>query len=163
MAVQTIPFYARRPGIAFPAQGQGIDVDVAIQHQAHPAPSPFEGGDGLEAAGLDLLQVHPIAPWVEEIRQKAGHRGLLGFKAGNADERTGQLDHCGLVHVGEYLLGQRVLHRGPSVRALRCGCGQILTQGRGSVYQHTPLIVGLQGGRSDHSRRRLDAGRWSAR
>src|SRR5687768_6180693 len=113
VAVQEIPFDAGGPGIAPPAHRQGVDVDMAVQHQAAPAAGPFQCGDGLETARLDLLQVDLIAPGAEEVREKPGHRRFFGLEAGNADEGAGQLDHRIPVNVGEHPLLQCVIHRVP--------------------------------------------------
>jgi hypothetical protein len=110
VAVEAVALEAGRPGIAPPAPGEGVDVGVAVQHQAGPAAGAGQRGDGLEAPGLDLLQVDGVAALAEEAVEEAGDRGLLGLEGRDADERAGQVDQLPPIDAGQHCSGW-VIHR----------------------------------------------------
>ncbi len=86
---------------------------MAVQHQTRPTARPLQGGDGLEAARLDLLQVDLITARAKKVREKPGHRRLFGLETGDADEGTGQIEHRVPVNLGEHLLLPCVIHGVP--------------------------------------------------
>ena len=92
VAVQAIAFEARRPRIALPPAGERVDVGVAVEHEARPAAGAAQGGDRLEAPGLDLLQIDVVPARAEELLEEQRDRRFFGLEARDADEIAGQLD-----------------------------------------------------------------------
>ena len=66
MTVQAVSFDNWNPGVPAPAAGQGVDVCMAIQHQAAASAGPFQGGDGLEPPRLHFLKVNFVTSIAEE-------------------------------------------------------------------------------------------------
>src|SRR5262249_23165503 len=60
--------------------------------EAGAAAGAAQGGDGLQAPGLDLLQVDRVAAPAEEAVEPARHGRLLGLEARDPDERAGEID-----------------------------------------------------------------------
>src|SRR5262249_37409207 len=61
VAVEPAPLHDRGPRVARAAEHQGIDVEVAVEHEALAATCSAERGDGLEAPGFHLLELHVVA------------------------------------------------------------------------------------------------------
>src|SRR5437016_11425775 len=102
VTVEAIALEARRPRIALPAAGERVDVGVAVEHQAGAAAGPAQGGDGLEAAGLDLLQIDGVVAAAEEFLEEQRDLGLFGLEARDAYERAGQVDQLARVDEREH-------------------------------------------------------------
>ena len=102
VTVEAIALEARRPRIALPAAGERVDVGVAVEHQAGAAARTAKDGDGLEAAGLDLLQIDGVVAAAEELLEEQRDLGLFGLEARDADERAGQVDQLARVDEREH-------------------------------------------------------------
>jgi hypothetical protein len=111
VAVQAVALEARRPRIAPPAAGERVDVRVAVQHEAGAAAGPAQGGDGLQAPGLDLLEVHGVVALAEELVEEPRNLGLLGLEARDADQRAGQVDQLSRVDTSQDRARLIVHHR----------------------------------------------------
>jgi len=102
-------------GVARPAGGERIDVDVPVEHDGPAAAGPAQARDGLLAAGLDLLHRHREALLAEVVRQPLREPRLLGGEGGDPDQLAGEPDHLVVVDLGEDLPselgGHRVGHR----------------------------------------------------
>ena len=117
VAVEPIALEAGRPRIAPPAPGERVDVGVAVQHEAGAAARTAQRGDGLQAPGLDLLQVDLVAALAEELLEEARDRRLLGLEARDADERAGQVDQLPPINAFQYRARQLVHEGGAGPRS----------------------------------------------
>src|SRR5262249_30479942 len=93
----------RRERIARPPAGQGIDVDVAVQHDGAPPSRPGEPGYRLLAPRLDLLQFGGEALIAQIVGEPLRARRLLGREGGDADQLRGEADDLLLVDAVEDL------------------------------------------------------------
>src|SRR5215510_8742410 len=108
VAVEAIVFEAWRPRIAPPAAGQGIDVGMAVEHEARAAAGAGQRGDRLEAVRLDLLQIDLVASLAEELLEEPRDGSLLGLEARDADQIAGQLDQLTRVDARQHRTSQVV-------------------------------------------------------
>ena len=106
VAVEPIAFEAGHPRIAPPAQGERVDVGVAVEHQAGATARATQDGNRLKSPGLDLLKVDVVAALAEELLEKERDRSLFRLEARDTDESTGEVDQLPPVDVREYRAGQ---------------------------------------------------------
>src|SRR5262249_26904697 len=118
MAVEPPTLHAGRPRIARATEHQGIDVEVAVEHEAPAAPRSAERGDGLKPPRFHLLKLHVVATSLEVSGQEAGDRRLVGTKARDPDEFPGELDDLTLVQFRQHALLDGCVHSMGSFRAL---------------------------------------------
>ena len=85
-SVEAVALDGGRPGIANPPSRDRVDVEVAVEHQASPVPGAGKPSEGLEATGVDLLELglEPLAP--EEAVEEPRDRCLVRRVAGDADQ-----------------------------------------------------------------------------
>ncbi len=74
-------------GVARPARGQGVDVQMSVEHEASASPRTLQGRHRLEPSPLHFLQLHLVPPSGKIACEPAGDGGLLADEAGNANER----------------------------------------------------------------------------
>ena len=110
VAVQAVALEARRPRVSPPPAGEGVDIRVAVEHEARPAAGTPQGGDRLQAPGLDLLQVDVVAAAAEEILQEPGNGRLFGLEARDANEIAGEIDQLAPTDARQHGVHRRI-HR----------------------------------------------------
>jgi hypothetical protein len=71
VTVEPVTFHPGRPRVPIPAARHGIDVEMAVEHQALAAAGTLERGDDLESARLHLVEFHLVAPGAEPFREVA--------------------------------------------------------------------------------------------
>ena len=71
-AEYAVAFDGGSPGVSVPAHCEGVHVYVAVEHEGLAAAAAFEGGDGLESAGVYFLEFYGVAAGLQEFGQEAG-------------------------------------------------------------------------------------------
>jgi len=99
--VEAVVLDGRGPGIAHPAAGDRVDVEVSVEHQARPAADAGQPGDRLEPIGVDLLEpgLQPLR--LEKAVEELGHRRLVGGVARDLHQLLREPDHLVGVDAGQ--------------------------------------------------------------
>jgi len=95
--VEAVVLDGRDPGVAHPAAGDRVDVEVSVEHQARPAADAGQPGDRLEPIGVDLLE-----PGLQPLRlEKLCQRRLVGGVARDLHQLLREPDYLVGVDAGQ--------------------------------------------------------------
>jgi hypothetical protein len=143
----------RIEGVARPAGGERIDVDVSVEHDGRPAARAAEPRDGLLPPGFDLLQRHLEPLPGEVVRQPLRAPRLLGGEGGDADQVAGEADDLLVVDLPQHPSADLVTHMSSSYSMAKCAS---------VVRPVRPLIGKMSWGHAENATTRSISARKSA-